>query len=59
MRKMSIPSIGALFYAHSAAIPVETKTSLLCRSYVAIVVESGGSVPLIITYGYALQVYHS
>ena len=38
LRKILVPSIGALFYANPAAIPVGTKTSLLCLSSIVIVV---------------------
>ena len=38
LRKISVPSIIALFHAYHAAIPAETKMLLLCQSSIAIVV---------------------
>ena len=62
LRKISVISIGALFYAYHTAIPAGTKTSLFCRSFIAMVVvlfKNDGSIPLITPCGYAWQGYHN
>ena len=56
LRDMSVQSIGALFHTQPATIPAETKTSLHCRSSIAIVIDllkkSSGSVRRLIPHDF-------